>query len=193
MVCFLFSRRGGEGYAPPRCVFAILTRRGGEYPSSLCCSHSNTARRGMPPPRRVIPVLATRRGGACPSPSCLCFIFDTSGRGMPLLVAFSLFRRDEEGYTLLVVLFLFQHGEEGHAPPRRVFISSLTHRGGAYLPCRVFPISTRRGRACPLLVVFLLYFRRVGEGYALSRCVIAFQCNREGHSPPRRVIPISTR
>ena len=35
---------------------------------------------------------------------------------MPLLVVFLLFRCNEKGHPLLIVLFTFQHGKEGHAP-----------------------------------------------------------------------------
>ena len=165
--------KAGKGCHALWYVFYFLDVAGRVCPSSLRFCHFDATRRGIPLLLVLFPFQHGEEGHA-PSPSCLCFIFDALGRGMSLLVAFSLFRHDEEGYTLLVVLFLFQHGEEGHAPPRRVFVSSLTRWGGAYPQHHVFPISTRRGRACPLLVVFLLYFRRVGEGYALPRCVIAF-------------------
>src|SRR6266545_2012993 len=77
---------------------------------------------------------------------------DGVGRVMPLLVAFLLFRCDEEGHIpLLIVSFLFQHGGEGHAPSPLCL-------------CLIFNAS---GRGIPLLVVFLL-FQRDEEGIPFS-------------------------
>jgi len=92
---------------------------------------------------------------------------DAAGRGMPLLAAFLLFRRDEEGHIpLLVMSFLFRHGGEGHAPSPLCL-------------CLIFN-ALRRG--IPLLVAFLL-FRRDGEGHPLLIVSFLIQHGEEGHAP----------
>src|SRR6266545_3235980 len=84
--------------------------------------------------------------GHAPSPLCLCLIFDASGRDMPLLVAFLLFRRDEEGHPLLS--FLFQHGEEGHAPFPSCHSHFNTARRDVPSSCLRFTSDRQRG-GCP--------------------------------------------
>ena len=103
--------------------------------------------------------------GHDPSPSCLCLI-DASGRGIPLLVAFLLFRRDEKGY----------------APPRRVVPLSTWQGGVAPSPLCLCLIFNASGRGIPLLVAFLL-FRRDEEGHPLLIVSFPFQHGEEGDAP----------
>ena len=101
----------------------------------------DATRRGIPPPRRVL-TTSTRQGGLVPSPSCSPILFDATRRGMPLLVAF----------------LLLQHDGEGTSPPRRVLLSFLTQRGGAYpSSLRSCHLNTT-GRVPALPVVFSFSF-----------------------------------
>ncbi len=149
--------RAGEGPScPPPIVwyvsyiFLIFPMwQGGVCPFSLhfCCF--NAMRRGI-----------------YPSSSCRSS-FNTAGRGMPLLVVFLLFQRDEKGHIpLLVVSFLFQHGGKGHAPSPLCL-------------CLIFG-ALRRG--IPLLIAFLLFLCN-GEGHPLLIVLFPFQHSKEGHAP----------
>jgi len=97
-----------------------------------------------PCPSCCVIAISTRRGGPAPSPSCSCFLFDATRRGMPLVVA----------------LLPFQHDGVGTGPPCCVLLSFLTRRGGQAPPCVVAHFDAT-GRVLPSLSWSLIFTIKV--------------------------------
>jgi len=158
---FSSSQCGGEGYSPPCCVFAVSMQQGGAYtpprlviPLSawqggacplpiVSLSHFWYVGEGYTPPRCVFAVsmlflFRHGREGHAPSPLCLCLIFDVSGRGIPLLVAFCYFDVMRRAIPFSLCRSHFNTARRGMPPPHCVIISISTWWGGMCPPCCVF-------------------------------------------------------
>ena len=141
------------------------------------------------------PQHATRR--AMPYSSCPSNFDAARGYAPPGRCYFDTTRR---GVSLLVVLLLLRYDEEGYAPPRRVVLSISTRRGGYAFPvvssfpfqhdeegvrprCIVLAISTQQG-GYALPVVLPFPFRHGQKGCTPSGRVIAILIHQEGYAPP---------